>query len=494
MDSDKETSFQTKINLDNESSIQTMNKLEIENNPNSKEFYSNYRLLIDKIGYNKYTWITFSISNILQTVIGTETMLLSIYFENLSKVFLSNDNKLISLGISLIISCQGLGSIMVGYLSNKFGRVKTLRILILIFLIANGLCSIINNFYLIFMLRCIANFSIGVFSILPVNLLFEYLPSKNRNYNLMLNSGFFNLGSLYTIIIKFIFPDPTEKTLYLSNFKIVNILSCIPGFIAFLLIYLKANDSPSYLLQKSHNNIAIEILEKMARCNNIIIENIEKENIIKEVKEIEKCHNKSSYSELFKKDFMMITILCIIIFLVFSFNFFGICYLAPLTFKYIPESKFFSENTNLLIYGLVQIPNGLIGGLMTESKCLKIKMTMFVCSLLCGLFYFLSFFDINLLCFCSGMIFFFSSISLGCSFIYVIEVYPTYLVDHAQSLIQFFTYLSYWSPYLIDYSIKFSLKNNYAYFGISCLVSGILVILLPLDRNKKALQKQISIE
>ena len=73
------------MDLKNEMKFETSNSFEIESistNTNSIKLSSHYSELIDKIGFNKPTWITFSIANLLQFLWGCETGLLSIYFES----------------------------------------------------------------------------------------------------------------------------------------------------------------------------------------------------------------------------------------------------------------------------------------------------------------------------------------------------------------------------------------------------------------------------
>jgi MFS family permease len=478
-------------------SSENIDKLEIESHNHQSEQEkktSYYSATIDKIGFCTQTWIVFITANLLQSVWGCETAFVAMYLENYG-VNSSIKTSILSLSICIIYSMLGLGSSMVGILSSKIGRVKALESSALTYILSIGICSFIDNFYLILIFRCIGNVSIGVFNILIINLLSEFLPTKSRSFILMFDSGFFNIGNLYTIILKLSFPDKSLNSFDLFNFRMINLLNCIPGFFAFLFIFFKLTESPLYLITKSNEEKGMNILEEMANCKNVILSSDQKELIFSEIKKRKSYKLGSSYKELFNSNYFKTTVLCILINLICYFNLIGVSYLTPKTFKTIKESRILSENMVLLVFGLLQLPNGPVGGWMTESKVFKRKLTMLISSLLCGVFYLLSYFFINLVCFFSGLVYFFNSIAFGCSFIYVTEVFPTNLRDHAQSFIQFFAFfIGSWSPLLIDWVASYDLLYNYIYFSISCIVCGVISTFLPIDTYERPLDEDVNTE
>ena len=110
----------------------------------------------------------------------------------------------ISLCICILYSMMGIGASLVGILCKNFGRIVTLNLTLLIYVFSTVFCSIFFSplkFYPIFFLRCFGNISIGIFNIVVLNLMSEFLPVKNRSLVLMINSGFYNVGNLFTILL-----------------------------------------------------------------------------------------------------------------------------------------------------------------------------------------------------------------------------------------------------------------------------------------------------
>jgi MFS transporter, putative metabolite:H+ symporter len=430
--------------------------------------------VIDRIGMCSKSWFIFNVASVLQAIWGVEATFIAIYLPNVAIQF-SIGNQVQAFCISLVYASMGIGSYLVGPLSQKFRRSRLMEYSCLLYFICISCNSLINEYYIIIVLRCLANCSVGIFNILAINILCEYLPSGSRCYILMADSGFFNIGTIFVIIIKSCF-----KSDDLYSFKIANFICCIPGLLTFLLMYFKLEESPLYLLSKGQDALAFKLLEEMAHSKGLQLEEEERSMIKIQIAQNQKT---GTYSELFSNQYMKLTVLCLLVNLLGYLNLIALSYLIQKTFRLVNESKIASENILFVIYSVIQLPNGPVGGWMTESKYLKRKNTMVISQAICTIFYIISFFVVKWVSLFSGIIMFFNSICFGCSLIYVSEVYPTYLRDHAQSFIQSIVFLSgSFVPYLIEILAgKDSIMYNYIWLGASCVIGSIFSFLLPIE-------------
>ena len=463
--------------------------LEVTQTPNTN-YPTDYTSLIEYIGFSKTTWIIFSVANLLQFIWGCEVCMIAIYFENMGK-YLNIKQTHISLSICLLYSMLGFGSLMVGYISKHFARKKFLIISTLIYLIFTAACSLFNDFYLIIFFRCISNASIGIFNILVLNLLCEFLPLVNRSFYLMTDSGFYNVGTLWTILIKMYVNDNSQFSM--ENFKIVNVLTCLPSLLGVFIIAWKTSESPLYMMAKSNDyDGAFKLLNEMSKEKQFVLTDKLKSDIKKDIQNKKNFSLKSDYKELFFPEYRWLTVLCLIINSICYLNMIGISYLVPKTIHQLKQTQIISENTQLIIFAIIQLPNGPVGGLMTESKLFGRKKTIIISSIFCAIFYVLIYINCSNLCYYAGIIMFFNSIAFGCSFVYVSEVFPTNIRDQAQSFIQFWSFLlGSWSPFFIDYVSIIDILSNNLYFGGTCILCGIIAIILPLDTLNRPLDDDL---
>ena len=216
----------------------------------------------------------------------------------------------------------------------------------------------------------------------------------------------------------------------------------------------------------------------------------EKIRIMESIQKNKNFKLKSEYSELFTTDYKFLTITTLLICSICYLNLIGITYLIPKTLiDYKDKIYNISYNTQILIYGIIQIPNGIIGGLMTESTLFGRKKTILISGFGCCIFYIFSLIFIKYIAIFTGMIMLFNSICYGCIFMYVTEVFPTNLRDLAQSFIQMFSFfLGSWSPILVG------ILNHYFCYcalGFTNIIIMILAILLPIDTLLRPLDEDI---
>jgi fucose permease len=456
-------------------------------------YYSEY---MEKLGMTKEAWIIFAIASFLQFIWGCETCFISINMEILGEY-----NKIpietISICICLLYTMMGFGSAMVGTLTKYMGRIYTLELTTILYVSFTLYCSLLIrplNFYYVLILRCFSNIAIGVFNIVVLNLMSEFLPIKNRCFILMVNSGFYNLGNFFLILLNdFIFQSREKTISYFKSddWRMVNIFTTLPGIICIIMIFMFNKESPLFLLNKNKEEEAFKIIERMCKRMNYSLTDEDKKNIKYSVVEKKNYNLKSDYGELFYPEYRSLTFNSLIICSICYLNMIGISYLVPKSITALGSKAYnLSYEYQLIIYGVLQLPNGFIGGWMTESDLFGRKGTIWVSSLMCGLFYFITYFWPRFLCFYAGEIMLFNSIAFGGIFIYVTEAFPTNLRDQAQSFVQFFYFLlGSWSPFLIDYIPNY--LNSYFILGLSCVICAGLTYLLPIETKQRPLDEDL---
>jgi len=325
----------------------------------------------------------------------------------------------------------------------------------------------------------------------------EFLPIKNRSMILMINSGFYNFGNLFIILLNYYYINHGDKFLISSEWRIVNFITSLPGLLAFSIILIFQKESPLYLLNSDRDNYAFNILEQIGGA----LDDKQRQQIKEDITKKKNYRLNSNYSELFLAEFRWLTGSCLIMCSLFYFNMIGISYLVTRSIDILGDTNTYrlSYYSQLVIYAFLQLPNGFIGGWMTESPFIGRKKTILICSIFCGMFYFISFVHPIYICFYAGPIMLFNSIAFGCGYIYITEAFPTNLRDHAQSLIQFFAFLfGSWSPYIVDFFSRFNNYNNsssilinFLVFGLSCFLCALVGFLLPIETFHRPLDEDV---
>lgn len=463
----------------------------VKKNTTNTQNINSYSEMIEKLGITKKARLAYFLANFLQFIWGMEACFISINLERLannSSVPIKTKAAL----ISIIYSMLGIGSALMGILTKVLGRIRLIvfsTVVYALFVLLSSL-PILDNFYAIFSFRCIANIALGIFNISILNLLTEYLPIQNRSYVLMVNSGLYNFGNIFMIITNNIFLSDINKNFNLTSWRIINLICAMPSLISLIFSIFYVEESPLYLINNEHKNHsnsskAFKILKEMSEGKNVDF-NEEVFNRIKfKAKSLEGFKLKSHYSELFHIDYLRLTICNIMLCTIFYFNMIGISYITPKTVNEKRDQILnISFDTQMLVYSIIQLPNGYLGGLMTESDFFGRKKTIWISSFICAMFYLIIHFLPYYLCFYAGGIMFFNSIGFGAAFIYVSEIYPTNLRDQAQSLIQCISFLiGAFAPFIIDYFYA----SSFILLGVTCLVCLIVIVFVGEETHKRPL-------
>jgi MFS family permease len=416
--------------------------------------------IIDSIGYNKYTIIIIILASLLNFIWGMELQYISLtlYKFALHEGVSHTSYSLMSTFINLDIC---LGMLLIGMASVFFERKIRLWFSSLMYLLGCLLCYFMTDFNCIFYARLIGDFFVGFISI-GIVMLAEILPSKLKNFIMNLCVGFYGFGGLLIIILNYYIHSDE----YLEDFRLMNLYISVLPLLSLIVLFFYI-DSPIYSLSKGRSEEAFKMLIKMGKCHdeNFTLSSADREMIIKQYNQTK--GDEGDLKSLFSKENFSLTLKSIYINTTYNINFAACFFLLLQTFKEYPQILDLTEDGQYLVFSLVILPCGVIGGIMSEMKNLKLKSTMLICCIITTVCLTLIIFLPHLFTFLISIVFLFSNIQSTVQYIYIAEKYHVKSRDLAQSFIQGLSnFLGCFGPALISLLSGYSLKVSYIFLSV----------------------------
>ncbi len=426
----------------------------------------------------KYPMLNLLCIYLIFIIDGIEMSYFNIFYIPFKEHFKLSDRKMEFLSSVLFVGVF-FGSFFSGFLTKKYNRMNVLKYGSLLLLISHLVMSFFFYLFILFIMRILIGFSLGLLIPITLNLFSEYLPSNIRGFFLLTCWTLFDLGIVIEgTIAAIIMPDLNENKL-----KNVLITCSIFNIAVVILNFLFITDSPRNLLLNNKKEEAFEILN-----------NINKAPLKDEDKQkIESIYKKENYNksndisvfEIFNKENKLTTICAIVIFFFEATGYYGIYVISSLTQKKILGETKESYNKILIqqiIMAILTLLSSFIGGIMLEIKSIgrkgAILIFMFLNSLclLPAIYFkkvFTFFFALNLI---------FNNIHGNIIMNYVVEFYPTKLRDLSSGfLLSMFRVACFISQFLfielfkINYRIPYYVQTSFYIIGI------IMTFLLPYE-------------
>lgn len=448
--------------------------------------------ILEDRGYRIDTFKNIFLCFCVLCIEGLEMTQFSLMIIPLKGFYLVSD-KVMGMISSTIFVGVGVGAILSGYLSSKWGRTHLINFFLFVIFASNALTALTASYVLFGILRLFIGFGLGLIVPISINLLAEYLPIRNRA--LVLTSVWigYGVGCLYLLLaIFFIMPnyevDKVKFTLFIS--------SLFP-FLTFLFNCTNLRDSPRNLILRGETEEAFEILEKIQKAE---LSDASKARILREVKQGNVhigTRSQSHFFEIFRGKFTKLTILLASVWFIDSFVTYGTGIIQSFTLKSLGAMEKY-ENKEIIIkqiiITMISSTGTIFGGSLSEVSFLGRNKTTVLTFILSASFLLLLTFFSNLFTWFLSFAQFFWSIALNVNTTYSCEVYPTHIRDHALGFLFFstrlggfvsqliFIYLNdlgMWIPYYFAASLFF--LNTILVFNFPYETYG-----KPLDSNQKS--------
>jgi MFS family permease len=446
--------------------------------------------LVEQAGYTKAHFYMISFACLILFLDGIQMTLFSSTFipfqklYNLSQFYMS----LISSSMFLAV---GLGS----FLTTKESMVKNrkdaiIKYTFLMFIMSISM-GLFQNLFIFILCRLIIGICIGILLPMNSNLLCEFLPIKFRSFFMVMTGTFFNLGAIFlNSVMYFVIPNFEQEKLL-----IVYLIVSFPNLIVAIIMYLKLEESPRYLIIHHREQEGFEILEKIIKRN---LNHDEKRIIVTQLRGVEDHrHIKKSIKIIFDPKYQLITVILMALWVINSFVVYGGSISMSLVLKYIEEAngvhvQKISSNLNIIkdqimIYA-ISLPGNFLAAFMTESQYFGRKKTIFTGFLFIGIFTLFSTFNLHNFHILNGLAGLFISLSFsGCSS-FTSEVYPTKIRNQAVGFLYLCTRISgFSSQFIAIWLFKvYYLGMCYASIFI-CFFACVFTYLLPYDTHGKPL-------
>ena len=392
---------------------------------------------------------------------------------------------------SSLMLFMAFGSLLTGYLTNKYVRKKLIIYSLFIISIASFL-SIIPSWIVLLFCRCIIGLSLGIVIPINTNNLSEVLPLKLRSFWLTFVSCFFSVGAILTCqLIKF----------NLHNQTILFSIISIPSSLILIIFYFFYNENPRYLILIGRQDEAYKLIEKYLLLDH---HQLDLDEMNKISKSIDRGVNKEvkitgKFKFIFRRYGNITLILCIISVLYSIIINGGI---FSLFVSFANNAIFIPSEVKINIYKLkgffllIQLfytyfaVSTFISGLFTEIKCCGRKYTIFFGFLLSTI----ASFDVLLFKEKSKPFYFLAigliNISFNAINTYTIEIYPTRVRDFAVGNVGFLSkivgFLSNLLALLLNERNKIWMLYVNAIIGV---VGLIFTIMLPFDTYRRKLDE-----
>ncbi len=457
--------------------------------------------LMEKIGISKYTTLTFIVTSMIYFIFGSELAFTDINFEILAFFWDIPTHTTVHFSVALRIMLS-LGALIAGFMAKHFDRVQVLIISIISYMIFSFFCSVYHFFWWFFLCRCFSNIALSIAILLSTNLLTEYLPTRTRQFYLMIIITFLAGGKCYFLLINSLFYNQAFDS---GRFKTVNFLISIPTLIPFFIILFYIRDSPIYLFSKSKDFEGFIILAKMAKDKDVEFVESDKHIIKRDLINRNNYILKYNFFELAKSEYILITTICFCTHICCLFNLSSITPLLQRSLDFVDnitrneedDPRYKDIDSPLLICFIISLGSGILAYYLSKANMFKKRKGLLCTQFLSAIISFslLIFQYRTVIIYMTGVLTLLNYACFQIIVIYIAEVFPTRLRDYAQSFIFFFSFLtSSFIPYFI-YNIEqgSNVINRYIIFGVLSICGMFFSFFIKIETYNRPLDQDTGI-
>ncbi|MBF7681774.1 MFS transporter [Acinetobacter sp. B5B] len=214
-------------------------------------------------------------------------------------------------GLIVSISFVGMafGAILSGKMADRFGRKFMFMLTLAVYSIATACCAFAPNLSWLLLFRFIVGIGLGGQLPVAVSLVSEYMPAQVRGRFIVLLESFWGLGWLIAALVSyFLIPQ--------LSWHIAFLIGGLPLFYIWV-IWKKIPESIPYLIQRGDIERAHRIIQRLEHQAGVPV-------LTEAIKPAVQPHQKTSFKQLWSKDFCRATAMLWLIWFGIVFSYYGI--------------------------------------------------------------------------------------------------------------------------------------------------------------------------
>lgn len=324
--------------------------------------------LIESIGYGKKQFLMILLAFITIFAEGVNFTLSSVVVIPLEHYL--NASKFENLCISGVLFIGvGVGSLSIGFLTKSFSRVTVFRFSLVLL---TGCCfgiALIKDLIVFCIFRLFVGASIGITVPISLNILCEYLPTKNRSLTLVMVWLAFSFGSIFNLVLVYLIMPNYESDRMFEVFIGIAILVTIINLISLFIV----QDSPRNLILENRIDEGIRIMQEMLDSRKVNINNIQRIRIIETIQSGSNSNSEHKFNSLFNDKYLFNTVNLMISMFIISCLFYGPLLIYSPTLHYMQilnDQNIILSNIISNIFGISVL---IIAALLSEVKMIGLK-------------------------------------------------------------------------------------------------------------------------
>jgi MFS transporter, putative metabolite:H+ symporter len=219
-------------------------------------------LINERIGYGRYQKIVCGLLSLILIADGMEMAALSILLPILTYEWEISHEVQTLLGSVLFLG-MFLGSLLAGFITDHFGRKRTLEYSSLATFLLGIYSTTITNVYLFLFVRGAFGFLIGFLVPTVPTLVVEILPLEKRGKLIALINTAFSFGQIIACIVAYFLLDNLRS----GNWRLMLLICSITPIFVFIGTKMSMYESPRYEIIMGRTENGIEILNNLGKIN-----------------------------------------------------------------------------------------------------------------------------------------------------------------------------------------------------------------------------------
>jgi len=349
-------------------------------------------ILENKIGFGRYQYISYIFIGLTQFSDGAEIVALSVLLPVLKTEWHISEGQQGLLGSVLFFGIF-LGSLLGGYVSDRYGRRQSLLYASLIQFIVGVLSTMVTSVNAFIFVRTLFGIIIGFTIPLTPSLASELTPVDLRGKGVVAINFFFSLGKFFAVVVAKICLDSLNS----GNWRAMLIWCSVPSLIVWLGCWFYVKESPRFLIAVGRVDEGVEILNYMSSVNHPNGNEVVSKD---EIEELQVWHRSlfsqaesANIAALFTPKYQQITKLLWTMWFTLNFSFYGMIFILPFILSQLElQNSSGTDGLNGLLYTIAgEVPSIVIALYIVEKEAFGRKNTIIYSNIGSAFIFFLAY-------------------------------------------------------------------------------------------------------